>query len=658
VFFLGAPDPSIIPSGNALRILKTRVIQANRRHKDTLTSLAIMKTEDDFKDVIHDIGFDPFYIIYHCAEQVHLYRSYCKQAANPKLIIDATGSIVKKFIKYGTVKSKSIFLYEALAYDSQKKHSFTVTSMLSERHTNIAISNWLSNWIQSDVQKPKETVCDQSLALLSAIVKSFTQYTSLQDYIRICADLLAGKLDQDTYWVPQCFVRIDVAHFVKICSKWSSLKTVPRRVREIILRSIGVLIKCQSLTEIHALLLSLFIVITNESDGTNLMTNEDTPCETHKQIIMSATSFGFIDFEKQFEEIIATAESEDDARILVEEEFELQNKGLDQFDNPFQEWANGIFEKSKSFVQEGSGINPLYLPSLVPVLIKSMKLLPLWSAVMLPIFKYGDEVCSSAAIESNFKKLKNITMQHVPLPTNLETFLENHILSCKGASLIKVSKTNGVNNIEVTYESQNRKNTNSSTLESKTDRSSPTQSLNEMMEYHYDMPSENKVPQRIEKVTTANDNINYKNNSVLPTSGNITNDRSPSPSFYKLIECQDSDGNDGMIVTTPKSCNNNNKSIDWTNLNEEQVAVEGWNRQNTRKSKSYLVPNPLLRYLDINNTRNIKSLPILKNGSRFEELKSCKTKFNTGKVIFSNTCAFDSISSIIMVILSFLLLTT
>lgn len=661
MYFLGAPDPSIIPSGNALRILKTRVIQANRRHKDTLTSLAIMKTEDDFKDIIHDIGFDPFYVYYHCAEQVHMYRSYCKEA-NPKLIIDATGSIVKKFIKYGTVKSKSIFLYEALAYDSQKKHSFTVTSMLSERHTNIAISNWLSNWIQCDVRKPKETVCDQSLALLSAIVKSFTQYSSLQDYIRICADLLTEKLDRDTYWVPQCYVRIDVAHFVKTCSKWSPLKTVSRRVREVILRSIGVLIKCQSLTEIHALLLSLFIVITNETDGTNKITNEDTPCEIHKKIIMSATSIGFIDFEKQFEEIIVTAESEDEARILVEEEFERQNEGLDQFDNPFQEWANAIFQKSMSSVQVGSGINPLYLPSLVPVLIKSMKLLPLWSAVMLPIFKYGEEICSSAAIESSFKKLKNITMQHLSLPTNLETFLENHILFSKGASLIKASRTNGVDNIEVTNESKNCKNTYSN-LKSKTDRRSPTLKLNETMEYQYsdkndDIPFENKVPQLIiEEVTTENDNINYKNKSLSPISGNITIYRSPSPSFYKLIECQDSDGNDGMLITTPKSCNK--MSIDWTNLNEEQVAVEGWNRQNTqRKSKSYLVPNPLLRYLDINNTRNIKSLPILKNGSRYEELKSCKTKYNTGKVIFSNTCAFDSISSIIMVILSFLLLNT
>lgn len=619
-----------------------------------------MKTEDDFKDVIHDIGFDPFFVHYHCAEQIHMYRNYCKQTT-PKLIIDATGSIVKKFVKYGTGKTKSIFLYEALVYDSQRKYSFTVTHMLSERHTSIAISNWLSNWIQCDVKKPKETVCDQSLALLSAIVKSFTQYSSLNDYIRICADLLNEKLDRDTYWVPQCFVRIDVAHFVKTCSKWSSLKTVSRRVREIILRSIGVLIKCQSLTKIHALLQSLFIVITNETDGVNLITNEDTPCEIHKQIIMTATSTGFIEFEKQFEEIIANAESEDEARILVDEEFDRQNEGLDQFDNPFQEWANQIFEKSKSFVVEGSGINPLYLPSLASELIKIMKLLPLWSAVMLPIFKYGEEVCSSAAIESSFKKLKNITMQHVDLPTNLETFVENHILSSKGASLIKVPKTNSANDIEVMTESKDL-NMYSPTIEIVNDCRSPTPPLNEMTQYHNldkndDILSKNKV-QIIEEVTNENHRQHINHDKLLsPTSEIISNSRSPSPLLFELMEYQDSDGNDGLLVQTQKSYNN--IASEFTNLNEEQVAVEGWNRQNKqRKTKSYLVPNPHLRYLDLSSSRNIKSLPILKNGSRFEEIKSCKTKYNTGKVIFSNTCAFDSLSSIIMVILLILLLNT
>lgn len=81
------------------------------------------------------------------------------------------------------------------------------------------------------------------------------------------------------------------------------------------------------------------------------------------------------------------------------------------------------------------------------------------------------------------------------------------------------------------------------------------------------------------------------------------------------------------------------------------MALENWNRKKQRKSKSYLVPNPHLQYLDISHSRSMRSLPVLKNGSRFEELKSSKIKNTQGIVIFSNTCAIDSITSIIMVII-------
>jgi len=35
----------------------------------------------------------------------------------------------------------------------------------------------------------------------------------------------------------------------------------------------------------------------------------------------------------------------------------------------------------------------------VPIIIKSLKLLPLWSGIMIPIFSYGEEVASSATAE-------------------------------------------------------------------------------------------------------------------------------------------------------------------------------------------------------------------------------------------------------------------
>lgn len=163
-----------------------------------------MRQEEDFKNILHNMGINPFYLHYHCSEQIHVYRNYCRNVQYPRLIVDATGSVVKKFMKFGIEKTKNIFLYEALAYDIIKEHGFTVTNMLSERHNHVTIFTWLSEWLNCNVQIPKETVCDMSLALLSAITQCFTQYSSLNEYIKVCADLVIKELPLNkSHWLPR-----------------------------------------------------------------------------------------------------------------------------------------------------------------------------------------------------------------------------------------------------------------------------------------------------------------------------------------------------------------------------------------------------------------------------------------------------------------------
>lgn len=134
-------------------------------------------------------------------------------------MIEATGSVVKNFQKLGMNKTKTIYLYEALVYDEIKKQSFTVlNNVISERHTTLAIFNWLAKWVSNDVPLPKEAVCDQSMALLSAIIQAFTQYSSLHQYLVVCAELTLGKQSFDSHCVSNCFVRTDIAHFMKLVS--------------------------------------------------------------------------------------------------------------------------------------------------------------------------------------------------------------------------------------------------------------------------------------------------------------------------------------------------------------------------------------------------------------------------------------------------------
>ncbi|CAI6360328.1 unnamed protein product [Macrosiphum euphorbiae] len=323
--------------------------------------------------------------------------------------------------------------------------------MLSERHTNKAIANWLARWLNNDVPQPTECVCDQSLALLSAIVQSFTQYSSLREYVNVCANLVRGELPITSQWLPKCFVRVDVAHFIKLACKWIPLKTVQKRVKEIILRTIGLLIKCQSFSDMHSLLSSLFIVLINETDGNDKETGIETICEKHKKYLIHAMSTGFVDFEDQFNEIIAMVENEEELQELIQGEYDQQLDGLDNIINPFQSWAEDIFIKSISSIQEGTGFNAMYLPTLVPNLIKCMKLLPLWSGLMIPIFGFGDETASSSAVESTFRKIKNITFKNIALPTNIEHFIEHHSASLKGTSLLRSSHytpTSNANDLE------------------------------------------------------------------------------------------------------------------------------------------------------------------------------------------------------------------
>lgn len=77
-------------------------------------------------------------------------------------------------------------------------------------------------------------------------------------------------------------------------------------------------------------------MLINETDGNDAHSGDTTECEKHKQHLIRGTSSEFIDFEDQFNEIIAAVETEDEARKLIEEEFNLQFSGLNDYNNPFQ----------------------------------------------------------------------------------------------------------------------------------------------------------------------------------------------------------------------------------------------------------------------------------------------------------------------------------
>lgn len=118
------------------------------------------------------------------------------------------------------------------------------------------------------------------------------------------------------------------------------------------------------------LFLSLFIVITNDSVGVYKHTKIETTCEKHKLYLKRAISIGFVDFEEQFNEIIASTETEDEARKLIEEDFEIQHAGLKDIRILFNYGRKRYTKKVNNHYKRGC--NPFYRPELVLLIMNKL----------------------------------------------------------------------------------------------------------------------------------------------------------------------------------------------------------------------------------------------------------------------------------------------
>lgn len=100
---------------------------------------------------------------------------------------------------------------------------------------------------------------------MAAAVISFTQFNSLQRYIDACFKILNGH-DVE---LPLCFIRNDVAHFMKNISNWKPLKELKsNNSRKFFLQAYALLMQTSSLNESREIIKSILIVFgVNATDG-------------------------------------------------------------------------------------------------------------------------------------------------------------------------------------------------------------------------------------------------------------------------------------------------------------------------------------------------------------------------------------------------------
>ena len=411
----GEPEPVHLPTSNALRILKHREKKKKSEHENPIVSINIIMHDASYNGAIKALGYDPFYSIYWHPSQLHVYMAYCKKNIISKLSIDATGSLVKKIKRPFDKISKPIFLYDAVINDQSTNMQYSVSSMLSESHNNHSIYNWLAIWIRCGAPTPKEVVCDNSVALLSGIIRAFTNLPTLMEYIERCFNIIF----HDSKNIPKCFIRSDVAHTIKIISSWRCLYKKNFRIRNLYIRSLAQIIQSTNINDIVDLFECLITVALSETEGKNHL-KENTRCERAKLKLKERISYGN-SLNRNLDEMIKNDVHQ-----------ELEGYVLDDVTN-FASWMNNLIEKYKNLpTEEGDHDNLHYLPEICDNFVSLSKTLPLWSAVMVPFFKYGDLTASSAAVESNFNDLKNRVFSGIKLPIQVDEFIKIHLNSLDG----------------------------------------------------------------------------------------------------------------------------------------------------------------------------------------------------------------------------------
>lgn len=196
----------IVPGINAMRILKHK----GHKIEEGAISVLLDWKEKMYKNVIKAVCISPFYIFYQTALQVAWYLTESKRR-DISISIDATGSLVTPPPQSqridGSDKLKHIFLYSIMVKTATK--SVCIAQTISQDQSSEFIILFLQKTFKN-LKSPIEVVCDESKALLKALVKTFTACHNLENYITTCmAALLTGSTP------PLCYIRIDRSHFIK-----------------------------------------------------------------------------------------------------------------------------------------------------------------------------------------------------------------------------------------------------------------------------------------------------------------------------------------------------------------------------------------------------------------------------------------------------------
>jgi len=139
-----------------------------------------------------------------------------------------------------------VYLYQAVC--GYRKKILPLFQLISEKHDTNTLTYWMREWLRSGGLAPKQVVTDYSLTLLNATSLAFNN-TDLKTYIENCI-VFDGSLSSMRVQRPRCLIRIDIAHLIKLVTRWSCFKHESPEKKDFYVRNcVGFFSTCTKIDE-------------------------------------------------------------------------------------------------------------------------------------------------------------------------------------------------------------------------------------------------------------------------------------------------------------------------------------------------------------------------------------------------------------------------
>jgi len=595
--------------------------------KCPILSLVELK-HTQFAGSIRSIGIDPFLVHYWSNHQLVIYKDLTKEYCS--ISVDATGSLIKKIKRTSlNLLSAHIFLYEAVVHTSYGQ--IPITQMLSEKQDTQTIQNWLTQWLLCGIKVPNEVVCDFSTALIGALTRAFNN-SSMRDYTARCFDILVGKNEI----LPQCYIRIDVAHMIKLFCRIPYFKGIQnKKLKTFYVSCLRLILTSSTLNEFSEILTALLIVAKSETDGW-VKDTIDTPAESSRLLLLEK-------IKNRIVEDYADNVDTDDDNLNENDDQEVTEETPNAIDEYLREIEMDADRKSKV---QGNRISAFFLPGLSSVILRLSRYFPLWSGVMVSKFNSPNFIATSAPVESDFAELKKRILKFDLQPMTADRFIAKHLNALEGSS--KLFRSSQLRNLYTTTQYQDlnlkkkskiKENTSPETSDEPSNKNEKTKSSKSRDGSIYCNEEKKQDP------ITDEYNSNEENNT------NKTSSCDEAENWYKGKQLNEYiEDNNSMVVDeyysdeTSVSSNSLKATENWRGKgnSEDPKLPKSKDRIIKKRFKKYMDPNPdIERFLNKKSTRsNLNSLLI--NGNIGTPLRMAKNKY-----LVLNTCPMDAVVAII-----------